>query len=146
MIKPSVGRVVWFYPHVDAGRDPNGQPLAALVAKVIDDSTINLLAVGADGTPFAAQHVPLLQGGELAADPDAARAEWMPYQKGQAAKTEALQAAAAAPAPDLSEVHAKLAELETGIGGKFDELGAWLETHVKDVHARLAALEKPAAA
>lgn len=92
MIQPTVGRVVWYHAAL-ALRDPNGQPLAALVAKVIDDRTINLGGFNADGTPFSAQHVTLLQDGDELAQPDGPYAEWMPYQKGQAAKVEQLQAA-----------------------------------------------------
>lgn len=94
MISPTVGRVVWFHPHVDAGRDPNGQPLAAIVAKVIDDRKVNLTVSNADGSTFGAQHVTLLQDGDVLTDPTEPYAEWMPFQKGQAAKTEQQQAAA----------------------------------------------------
>jgi hypothetical protein len=90
MIKPTVGRVVWFYPPVDDGRDPNGQPLAAMIAKVIDDRHINIGALFGDGTPFAVQDVVLVQEGDQV-DPDQAHACWMPYQVGQAAKAEKLE-------------------------------------------------------
>lgn len=88
MIKPSVGRVVWFYPHIDAGRNPNGQPHAALVAKVIDERTVNLAAYHSSGESYAVHHVRLVQDGDIVVDDNEARAEWMPYQKGQAAKAE----------------------------------------------------------
>lgn len=134
MIPPTVGRVVWFHPHVDTGRDPNGQPLAAIVAKVIDERTINLGVFNADGTISAAQHVPLLQDGDAPADADAAYAEWMPFQKGQAAKHETQ---AAAPTLQLEPVHAKIHELEATVHGKFAELGTWLKTTFEDIEERL---------
>jgi hypothetical protein len=83
MIKPTVGRVVWFYKY-SPGQGHKG-PLAAHVAKVIDDSHVNLMVVDEDGNPRPEKNVYLKQGVEdLASD----YCEWMPYQKGQAAKTE----------------------------------------------------------
>lgn len=134
MILPTVGRVVWFHPHVDTGRDPNGQPLAAIVAKVIDDRIVNLGVFNADGTMSAAQHVTLLQDGDELADPEAAYAEWMPFQKGQAAKHDSQ---AASPVQSLEPVHAKIHELEATVHGKFAELGTWLKTTFEDIEERL---------
>ena len=89
MIKPTVGRVVWFYKHT-AGQHKG--PLAAHVAFVHHDSMVNLMVIDEDGNPRSATHVLLVQeGGPL---PFANYCEWMPYQKGQAAKTEALEAQA----------------------------------------------------
>ena len=42
-----------------------------------------------DGSPYGAQNVRLVQEGEPI-DHDAAHAVWMPFQKGQAGKTEQL--------------------------------------------------------
>lgn len=90
MIEPTVGRVVWFFPP-ESSRDPNGQPLAATIAKVLDDRHINVGALLGDGTHFAAQNIVLLQDGDHLSEPDQAYACWMPYQKGQAAKAEKLE-------------------------------------------------------
>ena len=81
-IMPTPGRIVWFFPEAPL-RDPNGAPLAAIVAKVIEARTVNLAVIGADGTPHARQHVTLLQPGDLLADPDAAHCVWMPYDPRQ---------------------------------------------------------------
>jgi hypothetical protein len=154
MIMPTVGRIVWYHRHVDAGRDPNGQPLAAILAKVIDERIINLTVCNADGTTFPALHVPLLQEGDQLEDPNAAYAEWTPYQKGQAAKTEQLQATAPA---QINSIYAALDQLATGTQAKldqfgtsnqakFEDLGAWLQKTVGDLQNRLAALEKANAA
>jgi hypothetical protein len=66
-----------------------GQPEAAFVTYVHSDRCINVGGFDANGSPFGATSVQLLQ------DDDVSRggttAEWMPYQKGQAAKTEALE-------------------------------------------------------
>ncbi len=92
MIKPTVGRVVWYHPaRSDPGPLPGGgQPLAAIIAHVWSETCVNLTVFDANGTPYGRTSVFLYQGGEW--KPDAGFAEWMPYQKGQAAKTEALEA------------------------------------------------------
>jgi hypothetical protein len=93
-INPTPGRIVWFWPQ-DNENIPamNGQPLAAIVAGVHSDSRVNLHVIDAYGHYHARNNVTLVQ-------PDTDKpnsisyATWMPYQIGQAAKTEAVQAAA----------------------------------------------------
>jgi hypothetical protein len=68
------------------------QPYAALVAYVHGDRCINVAAFNENGTPLSACSVPLLQDDD-AVPANGYFAQWMPYQKGQAAKTEALEAA-----------------------------------------------------
>jgi hypothetical protein len=130
MISPTPGRIVWFYPSVEEGRDPNGQPLGAMVAKVLSDRCLNLTVSHGDGTTYARQSVQLLQDDD--AVPETAYAAWMPYQKGQAAKHDQP-----APAPDLAPVHAKIDELTASVQGRFEDFGAWLQTTFKDIEARL---------
>lgn len=93
MIKPTVGRVILFHPGpgFTGCRASDGEPLPALVARVWSDTCINIGGFDANGVPFSATSVLLIQddnpvpnGGHYA--------EWMPYQKGQAAKTESLEA------------------------------------------------------
>lgn len=91
MIRPTVGRVVWYRPN---GReeltvlDP-AQPLAAIVAFVHGDKMVNLSVVDHVGQRHAVERVVLLQEGD---NPSAGHyCEWMPYQKGQAARTEQLE-------------------------------------------------------
>jgi len=93
MISPTVGRVVWYHPgSSDPGPSPEGQPLAAIVSHVWSDTCINLAIFDANGVLYNRTSVLLVQDG--APVPSQQYAEWMPYQKGQAAKTEALEAAA----------------------------------------------------
>jgi hypothetical protein len=93
MIKPTVGRVVWYYDsNIGAG------PFAAIVAHVWSDTCVNLAVFNANGVALSRTSVYLVQeGAEKPGDVYAERkpgdvyAEWMPYQKGQAAKTETLE-------------------------------------------------------
>lgn len=89
MIKPTVGRVVWFW--MFAPIRETDQPQAAIITYVWDDDLVNLCVLGANGYPSSEQQVPLYQGGP--SKPRSRYCEWMPYQKGQAAKTDELQRA-----------------------------------------------------
>ncbi|WP_260524582.1 hypothetical protein [Pseudomonas aeruginosa] len=90
MIKPTVGRVLWFWPSPeDRCARIEGQPLAAIVAHAWSDTCVNLAYFDANGVHRHKTSVLLVQEG--AQRPAAGFAEWMPYQKGQATKTEAVQ-------------------------------------------------------
>jgi len=95
MIKPTVGRVVWFWPSANYASQrgmmcsDRAQPLAALIAYVHGDRMVNLSVLDQKGEAFAVCSVPLLQEGDELS-PCSFYCEWMPYQKGQAAKTDAL--------------------------------------------------------
>lgn len=95
IIKPTVGRIVWYYREdTDPGPSTDGQPLAAVVAWVWDDTMVNLHVIDSNGHGYSRASVRLVQEGGLM--PNGRYCAWMPYQKGQAAKTEALEAAAKA--------------------------------------------------
>jgi hypothetical protein len=81
MIKPTVGRVVWFWPKMQARTE---QPLAAIVASVHSDTMVNLGVFDGYSIPVSHTSVFLFQGEGLR--PESAFCEWMPYQIGQAAK------------------------------------------------------------
>jgi hypothetical protein len=97
MIKPTVGRIVWYRPSEfdrtqmtvhDQGH-PSEQPLAATVAYVWSDTLVNLTVSDHNGATHQRTSVFLDQGeGHGGYN---AWCEWMPYQKGQAAKTEMLE-------------------------------------------------------
>lgn len=91
MIKPTVGRVVWYWL---AHGSPQRQPHAAIVAGVKSDSVVNLSVFDYEGNQRGCVDVPLIQEGDER--PTTHFCEWMPYQKGQAAKTEELIKATAA--------------------------------------------------
>lgn len=85
MIEPTVGRVVWVFK-----REQTSQPEVAFITYVHGDRCINAAGFDANGDPFKLAWLTLLQEGD---EPlRAVHATWMPYQKGQAAKTEALEA------------------------------------------------------
>lgn len=84
MIKPTIGRVVL------VTRDGVQSP--ALIAFVHGDTLINVGGFDAGGAPFSAQYVDLVQDAYTPYKPNLF-AEWMPYQVGQAAKTEAAEQA-----------------------------------------------------
>lgn len=94
MIRPTVGRVVWFYPSKAADAPDPLQPFAATIAYVHSDRCVNLSYLDHSGQQYAATSVPLADQAELVTTPTGYYCEWMPYQKGQAAKTEQLERAA----------------------------------------------------
>jgi hypothetical protein len=87
MIKPTVGRVVWFYKY-SKGQGHKG-PLAALVACVHSDICVNLAVSDENGCMRSETSVRLIQENDEAPQQD--YCGWMPYQIGQAKKTEELQ-------------------------------------------------------
>lgn len=92
MIEPTVGRIVWYYPFPgEPGPSAGGQPLAAQIAHVWSDTCVNLMVVDANGNTYSKTSILLLQDGNPR--PGLGFCEWMPYQKGQAAKTELKVAA-----------------------------------------------------
>lgn len=86
MIKPMVGRIVWYWL---GSHTPQREPLAAIIAAVKSDSIVNLAIFDAGGHHGGEENVPLIQDGDER--PKGHYCEWMPYQKGQAAKTESLE-------------------------------------------------------
>ena len=83
MINPTIGRIVWYQ---EAGSD---QPCAAIVTYVWNDYMVNLSVFDHNGVQRSETSVHLKQDNEDAAP--FPYCEWMPYQKGQAAKTESLE-------------------------------------------------------
>lgn len=88
-ISPTVGRMLWFWPNPrdPRSKDAGTQPLAAQVAHVNEDGTVNLGVLTATGNWTEARRVLLVQGDEPV-PVYLNYATWMPYQIGQAAKTE----------------------------------------------------------
>lgn len=82
MIPPTVGRVVLFRVR---GSDPKGQPLAAQIASVNEDGSINIGYLAPDGSHRSATNIMLHQEGEPYPDTKETHfCEWMPFQKAAA--------------------------------------------------------------
>ena len=96
VIAPTPGRIVWYWPSTNDGLSAlAGQPLAAIVAAAHDDRHVNLSVIDAHGNHHGRTNVFLSQPDqERPTSRDYGFAEWMPYQKGQAAKTEQAVAVA----------------------------------------------------
>lgn len=81
-IKPTIGRVVWYYP---GGHAPGAQPLAAIVAHVWSDTCVNLAIFDANGVPLPNPPTSvLLVQPDNDLPPVGNYCTWMPYQVGQA--------------------------------------------------------------
>ena len=91
IIIPTVGRVVLYNPGPDDPGGKSSQPHAATIAYVWDDRKVNLAINNSDGRPYNRQSVTLIQSDVDEKVDCTGCAEWMPYQKGQAAKTEELE-------------------------------------------------------
>lgn len=86
VIKPTVGRVVWFWPQ---GNMIGGQPCAAIIAYVHSDRCVNIGYLSPSGLAMFGTSVTLVQEGEPY--PNDRFCEWTPYQKEQAARTERIE-------------------------------------------------------
>ena len=96
LITPTIGRVVHYYPEeweVAYLGFARGEHTALIVA-VHGDRMINVVVFDRQGNMFKRPSIPLLQEGDPAIC--GCHCEWMPYQKGQAAKTEEAEKKAAA--------------------------------------------------
>lgn len=87
IIKPSVGRVVHFFPKEDSWAFGfyvrGGKPHAAIVTAVHSDTMVNLSVFDHNGNQFSRTSVELLQ--EENPDKGYDYCAWMPYQKAVAA-------------------------------------------------------------
>jgi hypothetical protein len=96
MIQPTIGRQVWFWPGTFQGGvfvTRGDQPMAATVVYVHNERLVNLQVIDHNGHARPIAEVQLRQPEEPV--PHAQFCEWMPYQKGQAARADAANAAAA---------------------------------------------------
>lgn len=88
MIKPTVGRVVWFLAPNDPIQADKSQPLDAHIVYVHSDTLINIAGFNQDGISFAKTSVFLRADSSVATTGNSFWCEWMPYQQGQVAKTD----------------------------------------------------------
>jgi hypothetical protein len=94
VISPTVGRVVLLFtkePKCDFGYSfTPGKPHTALITAVHSDTLINVVAFDANGKSHPFTSIELKQDDDQTVY-GTFHCEWMPYQKGQAAKTESLE-------------------------------------------------------
>lgn len=90
IIKPTVGRKIYFHAPDEAIHSDISQPLDATIVYVHNDSLVNLRVTDQGGHSHARPSIPLIQKGEAA--PNGSYCFWMDYQVGQAAKYEKLAA------------------------------------------------------
>jgi len=108
IIKPTIGRRVWYWPsYFDRGlmdhkpasvmtAGDESQPCDAGIAYVWGDRMVNLTVADQNGVMHARCSVTLVQDGDAPAPGGVGYAQWMPYQVGQAKK----DAGHVAPTPD----------------------------------------------
>lgn len=98
-MKPTVGRIVWYRAKLLENSHPKESPeQAAMIVKAHGERMVNLVVFGHDGAVVPMTSVTLVQEYDEAPF-DHGYCEWMPYQKGQAAKTEELEKKLAAERP-----------------------------------------------
>jgi hypothetical protein len=91
MIKPTVGRVVWFFQRGKCHLRGD-QPLAAMVACVWSDTCVNLVIFDGSGNPMRDPPTSILLVQDGTTVPEGGHyCMWMPYQVGQAAKRAATR-------------------------------------------------------
>ena len=88
MIKPTVGRMVWFWPDRFSREfirpsDIEEQPCAAIICRVWGDRCINAVVFDAAGNQHRFSSITLLQDGDQKPE-NGHYCSWMPYQVGQA--------------------------------------------------------------
>jgi hypothetical protein len=87
MIQPTISRQVWFW----RDQRSDAQPEAATIAYVHNNWLVNLQVIDHNGNARSETSVHLYQGDNDVPAPNGKFCEWMPYQKGQAARTEQLE-------------------------------------------------------
>ena len=94
-VEPTNGRIVWFVPGADfPGTSYHREKgLAAIICHVWNTRIVNLDVIDSRGVHWPMRSVDLVQPGDVR-NPDSGISfcTWMPYQLGQAQKTEAAQA------------------------------------------------------
>ena len=92
MIEPTVGRIVNYRPgRNDPGECGEAEVHAAIICDVHASDCVSLCVFDSIGIPYPVQHARLQQDKPIALKDGEGCAEWMAYQKGQAAKAEELE-------------------------------------------------------
>lgn len=78
-MKPTVGRIVYYKSYGTPNGEYKSEERAAIITGVVDDETVHLCVLNPTGMFF---NLNVKQG------PNPGQWDWMPYQKGQAQKTD----------------------------------------------------------
>jgi hypothetical protein len=78
-LKPTVGRIVYYKSYGTPNGEFKPENRAAIITGVVDDTTVHLTVINPTGMFFNLNVKQGENGGQW---------DWMPYQKGQAKKTE----------------------------------------------------------
>lgn len=81
-MKPTVGRIVYYKSYGSPGGEHKSEDRASIITRVHNDTCVDLCVFNPTGMYFNTSVVQGQNGGQW---------DWMPYQKGQAAKTEELE-------------------------------------------------------
>lgn len=84
MITPTVGRTIYYKPRTSEVLYVHDQPWICFITHINADGTINVYALNEVGQPIAKNHMTLAQD----RDPVEGEVYWMPYQVGQASKSQ----------------------------------------------------------
>lgn len=131
MIKPTIGRVMWYWPTKQSAEVEGYQAYAALVVFVHNDQLVNLAVFDRNGDCRSRTNVPLFQAGVGEERPDEPHCEWMPLQKGQAAKVES--------GIDSNTLHSRLVAVEKAqidIASELASIRQFIGNVAKDVVAK----------
>jgi len=88
MIRPTIGRILWYFPDNDAEKQ------AAIITYVKSDRMVNLCVFSGNGHSAPSQNVQLVQPEDE--KPNGSYCEWMPYQIKKASGSESGEKAAGA--------------------------------------------------
>jgi hypothetical protein len=81
-MKPTVGRIVYYKSYGTPNGEYKSEDRAAIITRVHNDTCVDLAVWNPTGMFFNTSVVQGTNGGQW---------DWMPFQKGQAAKTEELE-------------------------------------------------------
>lgn len=92
-IIPTIGRSLHFFANTESDLKLFGSvgPFACILCGVINDTTINVGVFTNEGTVVGRTGVPLLQGDDVIGEGSGSYCGWMPFQQGQAARTDSAE-------------------------------------------------------
>jgi len=84
IIKPTIGRKVWYWPTAAEKSWSHDQPFDATIVHVTGERTVNLLVHNELGYPVPAKENVVLVQPDMKREPVPGECSWMPFQTDQA--------------------------------------------------------------